>query len=90
MFTYVKVGIVEDRIFPERLKEYEREADLGLLVIFDGWVSKALPNVRRWETRARDAIGAVPGVQKAGRHREYFSGISFERALEIVNSERTA
>jgi hypothetical protein len=86
--SYVKPGIVTERIFPERLKEYEHDAELGMLVIFDGWVSKPWPNVRRWEKRVCDAIEAVPGVQRI--HREYFSGISFEQALEIVQSERTA
>ncbi|MDQ0847761.1 hypothetical protein [Streptomyces sp. V1I6] len=85
--SYVKVGRVEKRIFPERLKEYEHQAELNTVVIFDGWVSKALPSTRLWETRACDALAAVPGVQRT--HKEYFSGITFEDALAIVQRERT-
>ncbi|MFD8263590.1 hypothetical protein ACFV19_32925 [Streptomyces griseoluteus] len=83
--TYIKVGRVE---IPERLKEYEHAAELGMTVIFDGWVSKAWPSTRLWEARARDAIAAAPGVQRT--HKEYFSGITFEDALAIVQRERTA
>ena len=87
--SYVKVGIVEKRTFPERLKDYEREVKLYKpAVIFDGWVSKAWPNVRRWEKRACDALEALPGTRRY--YREYFTGVTFERALEVVQNERTA
>ncbi|MDX3631680.1 hypothetical protein PV728_15600 [Streptomyces europaeiscabiei] len=86
--SYIKVGRVSKRLFPARLSEYEHAAELGMVVIFDGWVSKARPSTRLWETRARDAIAAVPGVQRT--HKEYFSGIAFEDALAIVQRERTA
>ncbi|MFD7763624.1 hypothetical protein [Streptomyces microflavus] len=86
--SYVKVGMVRTQTFPQRFPEYRREARVGMLVIFDGWVSRPWPNARRWERRACDAIEAVPGVQKIGSER--FANITFEQALEIVKAERTA
>ncbi|MEU6632881.1 hypothetical protein ABZ905_32045 [Streptomyces parvus] len=86
--SYIKVGKVRTQTFPDRFKDYEREARNGVLVIFDGWVSRPWPNAHRWEIRACDAIAAVPGVQRIGRER--FANITFEHALELARAERTA
>ncbi|MEV0254690.1 hypothetical protein AB0H82_10565 [Streptomyces sp. NPDC050732] len=68
-----------------RIKSLERVSMAHYTVMARAWISRPVANARNWEAKSLNALEQLEGSTAIG---EYFRGVDFDVALEIIESVR--
>ncbi|MGX1675441.1 hypothetical protein [Streptomyces sp. NPDC055400] len=69
-----------------RIKSLERIGLAHHTVMVRAWISRPVANARDWEAQSLNVLGALEGATAIG---EYFRGVDFDLAMDVIHSVRS-